>query len=127
MSFFTAQTRKIEIEGPGGTNTVTVRKLTYGEQQAVISASTSVDMTGGTDANIKIDPAKLTEKIATEARAERDRLLADSDKHTLADRWAAMSAAQQTAWATYRQALRDVPEQPGFPQSIQWPIKPEQA
>ena len=76
---------------------------------------------------IKIDPAKLTEKIATEARAERDRLLADSDKHTLADRWAAMSAAQQTAWATYRQALRDVPEQPGFPQSIQWPIKPEQA
>ena len=61
MSFFTAQTKRIEIEGPGGTNTVTVRKLTYGEQQAVISASTSVDMAGGTDANIKIDPAKMQE------------------------------------------------------------------
>jgi hypothetical protein len=61
MSFFTAQTRTIEIEGPGGTNKVTVRKLTYGEQQGVISASTSVDMTGGTDANIKIDPAKMQE------------------------------------------------------------------
>ena len=61
MSFFTAQQRVVDIEGPGGTNTVTVRKLTYGEQQAVISASTSVDMTGGTDANIKIDPAKMQE------------------------------------------------------------------
>ena len=61
MSFFTAQTRKVEIEGPGGTNVVTVRKLNYGEQQGVISASTSVDMAGGTDANIKIDPAKMQE------------------------------------------------------------------
>jgi hypothetical protein len=62
MSFFTAQQRKVEIEGPGGMNTVTVRKLTYGEQQGVISASTSVDMSGGnTDANIKIDPAKMQE------------------------------------------------------------------
>lgn len=63
MSFFTAQTRKVEIEGPGGMNFVTVRKLNYGEQQAVISASTSVDMGGGNtdNANIKIDPAKMQE------------------------------------------------------------------
>ncbi len=28
------------------------------------------------------------------------------------------------AWETYRQALRDVPEQAGFPMSIEWPEKP---
>ena len=30
----------------------------------------------------------------------------------------------QAAWATYRQALRDVPEQDGFPEEVTWPSKP---
>ena len=30
-----------------------------------------------------------------------------------------------TAWATYRQALRDVPSQAGFPWTVQWPTQPE--
>lgn len=30
-----------------------------------------------------------------------------------------------TPWATYRQALRDVPTQVGFPWNIDWPTKPE--
>ena len=29
------------------------------------------------------------------------------------------------AWATYRQGLRDVPEQAGFPEDINWPTTPE--
>jgi len=28
------------------------------------------------------------------------------------------------AWATYRQALRDLPQQAGFPVTIDWPVKP---
>jgi hypothetical protein len=28
-------------------------------------------------------------------------------------------------WVAYRQALRDIPQQPGFPDNIQWPTKPE--
>ncbi|WP_412841983.1 phage tail assembly chaperone, partial [Cereibacter johrii] len=28
------------------------------------------------------------------------------------------------AWTAYRQALRDVPEQPGFPAEIAWPEPP---
>jgi len=27
--------------------------------------------------------------------------------------------------ATYRQALRDVPQQAGFPDDVTWPMKPE--
>ena len=29
------------------------------------------------------------------------------------------------AWAVYRQALRDVPQQAGFPWEVQWPTQPE--
>ena len=31
----------------------------------------------------------------------------------------------QSAWAEYRQALRNVPQQTGFPTDINWPSKPE--
>lgn len=51
------------------------------------------------------------------ARAERDNLLSESDIHALADRIT-------DEWRTYRQALRDVPSQAGFPDNITWPTKP---
>lgn len=40
-------------------------------------------------------------------------------------RWAALSAEQQQAWADYRQALLDIPQQSGFPHNVVWPTKPE--
>lgn len=52
-------------------------------------------------------------------RQRRDRLLAASDWTQVAD--APVDAA---AWATYRQALRDVPQQEGFPDNIEWPEMP---
>lgn len=56
--------------------------------------------------------------LATQVRAERDALLAASDHMALADRIT-------DAWRTYRQALRDVPQQAGFPENITWPVWPE--
>jgi hypothetical protein len=64
------------------------------------------------------------EQIEAEARQQRNQLLMESDSFVLPDRWAALTSAQQENWAQYRQALRDVPEQSGFPTDIQWPIKP---
>jgi hypothetical protein len=29
------------------------------------------------------------------------------------------------AWATYRQALRDLPDQSDFPHKIVWPVRPD--
>ena len=52
-------------------------------------------------------------------RAERDRLLAASDWTQVSD-----APVDQAAWATYRQALRDVPQQAGFPDNITWPEVP---
>jgi hypothetical protein len=56
---------------------------------------------------------------AAQVRAERNALLAASDWTQLAD-----STADKAAWATYRQALRDVTEQSGFPWTIDWPTQP---
>ena len=54
---------------------------------------------------------------ATQVRARRDELLAASDSMALADRIT-------DEWRTYRQALRDVPAQAGFPTSVTWPVEP---
>jgi hypothetical protein len=62
------------------------------------------------------------EKLAAEARAERDRLLALSDWSQLPD----VPQETKDLWAPYRQALRDIPQQPGFPTNIEWPQPPEQ-
>jgi hypothetical protein len=40
-------------------------------------------------------------------------------------RWAALSADQQQAWADYRIALLNVPQQAGFPQTVIWPVAPQ--
>jgi len=54
---------------------------------------------------------------AVEVRAERDALLAASDSMALADRIT-------DEWRTYRQALRDIPAQSGFPTNVTWPVEP---
>lgn len=54
----------------------------------------------------------------TAMRLERDVLLAACD-------WRASSdVTMPDAWRTYRAALRDVPAQAGFPNSITWPTEP---
>jgi len=56
---------------------------------------------------------------ATNVRRQRTEKLNDCDWTQIAD-----STADKTAWATYRQALRDVPSQTGFPWEITWPTQP---
>ena len=52
-------------------------------------------------------------------RGIRNELLAQCDWTQLVD-----SPVDKTAWATYRQSLRDLPTQTGFPDNITWPTKP---
>ena len=56
---------------------------------------------------------------AANVRRQRTEKLKDCDWTQIAD-----STADKTAWATYRQALRDVPSQTGFPWEITWPTQP---
>ncbi len=63
-------------------------------------------------------------KAAKEIRAMRDALLAESDKEVLPDRLNKNSNLFK-AWSEYREALRDIPEQEGFPYDVEFPKKPE--
>ena len=65
--------------------------------------------------------AQRTENQANNVRAERNQKLSQSDWTQGKD----IADDVSTAWATYRQALRDVPAQAGFPWTVTWPIQPE--
>ena len=64
-------------------------------------------------------------ETADEIRARRDRLLAATDWAVLPD--SPLDAQSLEAVKTYRQALRDVPQQEHFPGAITWPRMPELA
>lgn len=57
---------------------------------------------------------------AKSVRGQRNAKLAECDWTQLDD----SPGGQKLAWATYRQALRDLPSQTGFPWTIAWPEKP---
>ena len=62
---------------------------------------------------------KLAAKIAS-VRSQRNQKLTETDWTQVND-----APVDKAAWATYRQALRDVPTQSGFPWSVTWPAQPE--
>jgi len=56
---------------------------------------------------------------AKSVRQSRNDKLKDSDWTQIAD-----STADKQAWAAYRQGLRDVTAQQGFPWTVEWPVAP---
>lgn len=60
-----------------------------------------------------------TESEAAAVRVRRNQLLAGSDWTQLYD-----APVDSAAWADYRQALRDLTKQAGFPWEITWPTEP---
>lgn len=65
------------------------------------------------------DPAL---ESARQVREQRDALLAACDWTQMPDN--PMPEEEKEAWREYRQALRDVPEQEGFPETVTWPDEP---
>jgi hypothetical protein len=59
-------------------------------------------------------------------RTERNIRLLATDIVVLPDRWALMGDDTKAAWANYRQALRDLPENTADPTDITWPEEPGQ-
>ncbi|MBR1584750.1 MAG: phage tail assembly chaperone [Clostridia bacterium] len=95
-----------------------------------------------------LNDAKIADAILTahEVREKRDALLRASDAHLALDRFGITLPDKITAtsmltaltglvdglkklingdWAKYRQALRDLPKQPGFPHNVTWPTPPD--
>jgi hypothetical protein len=85
------------IAGPTFTDT---EDTTAAEQEAAYKASKDAEQ-------------------ATSVRTSRNDKLKECDWTQITD-----STADKTAWATYRQALRDITAQAGFPWTITWPDAP---
>ena len=62
--------------------------------------------------------AEKDEEKAQEIRAKRDRLLSQTDWTQTVDN----PLAGNEDITAYRQALRDIPDQAGFPWNVEWPI-----
>ena len=78
------------------------------------------------------DRIPTDEQLARNARRERDKRLASAlavlDRHEKQARYGlptTLTEAQAVEVAVYAQALRDVPEQAGFPRRIEWPEMPD--
>ena len=63
--------------------------------------------------------AGARDRLAAQVRAERNAKIAACDWRVLPD------VLNGDVWKVYRQALRDVPEQAGFPDNVVWPMQPE--
>lgn len=58
-------------------------------------------------------------EMSVKVRSERNTRLAACDWTQIAD-----SSADKSAWAIYRQELRDITKQSGFPWNVMWPTQP---
>ncbi|MBS1198682.1 MAG: putative phage tail fiber protein [Proteobacteria bacterium] len=96
------------------------------EEHVALLAGQSAGQRIGSDAGgypVLIDPPPPTAaELSAAIRAERNARLAACDWTMLPD--APLSAAQVSSWQTYRQALRDLTDQAGFPAAVVWPVAP---
>ena len=63
---------------------------------------------------------RIDDEQAKAIRADRDKLLVNTDWTQVAD-----SPVDLVSWGIYREALRNIPNQEGFPFNVEWPQKPE--
>ena len=70
--------------------------------------------------------AELDELAARKVRGQRNLILSFEFDPLISNplRWGDLTAEQQQAWADYRRALLDIPQQAGFPQDVIWPKSP---
>lgn len=69
-----------------------------------------------------LSPEQVQQKIDDQAsamRQERNARLSASDWTQVAD-----APVDKAVWAAYRQELRDITKQAGFPWDVQWPAEP---
>jgi hypothetical protein len=97
---YNSRTHRLVTQAPTLVNGVwTVTRVAVAKDQAQIDSETA--------------------QVAANVREQRNKLIAECDWTQVAD-----APVDKEAWATYRQALRDVPTQAGFPWDVTWPEAP---
>lgn len=69
------------------------------------------------------NPEPDASEIAMRVRAKRDRLITETDYYLMPDYPANPQNLEELK--VYRQALRDLPVQEGFPRNVRWPAVPK--
>lgn len=102
---------------------------TAGRYEKVVELPAKKDYLGFWRQAWTVVPKTLEEKQAEDqeqadkVRMQRDRILYASDWSQLPD--APITTEQKQEWLLYRQELRDVPNQQGFPWNVVWPAEPK--
>lgn len=78
--------------------------------------------TNGSEIESLVESAPTPAPTEEQIRQQRNVLLLRSDWTQLPD--AQLTPEKKAEWATYRQALRDVTTQAGYPTTIDWPVAP---
>lgn len=120
ITFWTAQAEAVPVvlESDSGTiGNITVEP--YPDYDPMVEDCQIVKtVTGDNVAYTYVVTALSPDTVGNNVRGQRDDLLHHTDLHALSDR------ELSTAMATYRQALRDITDQEGFPLSVVWPTEP---
>ena len=95
----------------------------YAEAAAWCNANNAMIEDKGDYYEVVAVPDPTTEELAAQARSQRDALIAATDYLMATDY--PLTDEKRLELTVYRQALRDVPEQSGFPTEIVWPVNPE--
>ncbi|WP_050698970.1 phage tail assembly chaperone [Anaeromassilibacillus senegalensis] len=119
-------TESSEINGSTG---AAVTVWTYDQYTLPVRVIANTAAQIADDYDTWLQRAKAYERAqeADKVRAYRDKLLNDCDLiYCNPSNWAAMDEPAQAVWQEYKQALRDVPQQAGFPHSVTFPPLPAQ-
>ena len=94
---------------------------TYDEYRLTVPVTKNLEKRVTENLESWLTKAKQAEldKLAKEVREKRNQLLAETDFYFLSDR--ELDSAKRGALEAYRQALRDITKQKGFPYEIKWP------
>ena len=124
--FYSAEPAETESKVLGNKKIVFIRKNIQPVQVGENEGYSADEYVGKCPKSVKVTKAwiasviaKDAEKTAEEVRARRNRLLELSDPMMVSDR-----PTDKEAWAAYRQALRDITKQAGFPYDVEFPTKP---
>lgn len=98
------------------------------EQAAAKAARLSFFHQWSNDTFEWVDPRtqQQIDQVAAEAvRVQRNQLLTDSDWTDTLSSKSRLGDVLYQLWQDYRQMLRDVPQQAGFPNNVVWPEPPQ--
>jgi hypothetical protein len=104
-----------------GTFNCRVQKLDLGTMEVVDHTAAKPNPTDTWDDTRQVWVGIV--EVENTLRTKRDKLLAETD-------WVTLKSLEQgqpvgKVWKDYRQALRDLTTQPGFPSNVVWPSKPQ--